>query len=175
MKKVLFVAVALSAAFAMSSCKSQESAYRAAYEKAKAQESAVVTTTTTTPVTVTETPNTTTTVSTPVTTTTTTSANVPDSEFRTIQGGFSVVDGATVNTYGVVVGSFSLQANAQSLFTSLRNQGMNAAIVRTNETINGHTGWYRVVAASYNDRGQAVQMRDKLRQTYSGAWLLYNK
>lgn len=186
MKKVLFVAVALGAAFVMSSCKSNESAYRAAYERAKAQETAQVQTTT--PVAVVETPavtpapvvettpavETTTTVTT-TTTTTTPSTAVADAEVRTIQGGFSVVNGASVKTYGVVVGSFSLQANAESLCATLRAQGMTPSVVKTNETINGMTGWYRVVAASYDDKAQAVQTRDQLRSTYTGAWLLYNK
>lgn len=183
MKKVLFVAVALGAAFVMSSCKSNESAYRAAYERAKAQETAQVQTTT--PVAVVETPapvvettpavETTTTVTTTTTTTTPTNTAVADAEVRTIQGGFSVVNGATVKTYGVVVGSFSLQANAESLCATLRAQGMTPSVVKTNETINGMTGWYRVVAASYEDKAQAVQTRDQLRSTYTGAWLLYNK
>lgn len=172
MKKVLFVVAAAAAAFTMSSCKSQESAYRAAYEKARAYEAAQ-TPTTTTPVLVEQTP-----VVAPATTivtTTTPTTTVPDSEFRTIKGGFSVVEGSTVNTYGVVVGSFAIQANAKSLYETLRSKGMNATVVRTNETINGQTGWYRVVAASYNNREEAAQMRDQLRQFYSGAWLLYNK
>lgn len=166
MKKVLFFAVALSAAFSMTSCKNQDAAYRAAYEKARAQE-AVQTTTTTTPVQVVETPTTTTV--TPATATTT------DVEVRTIKGPYSVIKGAPLNTYGVVVGSFSLQANAEGLFTTLTAQGMTPSIVKTSETISGITGWYRVVASSYNDKNQAAQKRDELRGSYSGAWLLYHK
>ncbi|MCQ2266674.1 MAG: SPOR domain-containing protein [Bacteroidaceae bacterium] len=176
MKKVLFVAVALGAAFVMSSCKSNESAYRAAYERAKAQETSQVQTTT--PVAVVETPATTTPATSTTTVTTTTTSNnaaVVDADVRTIKGGFSVVKGATVRTYGVVVGSFSLQANAESLYANLTAQGMAPSVVKTNETINGITGWYRVVAASYDDKAQAVQTRDQLRSTYTGAWLLYNK
>lgn len=175
MKKVLFLAAALGTALSFTSCKSsQESAYRAAYEKAKAQEAAMVETT---PVTVqqTTTAPATTTTTTPVQTTTTTPANVANAEVRTIQGGYSVAKGATVKTYGIVVGSFSLQANAENLFATLTNQGWAPSVVKTNETINGITGWYRVVAASYDDKAQAVQTRDQLRNTYNGAWLLYSK
>lgn len=175
MKKVLFVAVALGAAFVMSSCKSNESAYRAAYERARAQETSQVQTTT--PVAVVETPATTTTPATGTTTVTTTTPTtaVADAEVRTIKGGYSVVNGAALKTFGVVVGSFSLQANAESLCANLKAQGMSPSVVKTNETINGVTGWYRVVAASYDDKGQAVQKRDQLRSTYTGAWLLYSK
>lgn len=169
----------MSAALVMTSCKSQESAYRAAYEKAKAQEATQVATT---PVNV---PQTTTTVAAPVqeapvttateTVTVQTPANVADAEVRTIKGGYSVVDGTAVKTYGVVVGSFSLQANAQNLYNTLKSQGYQPTVVKTNETISGITGWYRVVAASYDDKAQAVQTRDQLRSTYNGAWLLYSK
>lgn len=167
MKKVMFLAVALGAAFSMTSCKNQEAAYRAAYEKAKAQEA--MQTTTTTPVEVVET-TTTTEVTTPATTTTAT-----DADFRTIKGAYSVIKGAPLNAYGVVVGSFSLQANAEGLFTKLTAQGLTPSIVKTNETISGITGWYRVVAASYDDKNQAAQKRDQLRGAHSGAWLLYHK
>lgn len=161
----MFLAVAISAAFAMTSCKNQEAAYRAAYEKARAQE--VAQTTTTTPVQVVETPST--------TTVTPTNTNTADVEVRTIKGPYSVIKGAALNTYGVVVGSFSLQANAEGLFTTLTAQGMTPSIVKTSETISGITGWYRVVASSYNDKNQAAQKRDELRSSYSGAWLLYHK
>lgn len=171
MKKVLFVAACMSAALVMSSCKSQESAYRAAYEKAKAQETTQVQTTPTEV------------VQQPVTTTpavqqqpaTAPVQNVADAEVRTIKGGYSVIKGVPVKTYGVVVGSFSLQANAESLFSTLTQQGWTPAVVKTNETISGITGWYRVVAASYDDKAQAVQTRDQLRANYNGAWLLYSK
>lgn len=165
MKKVLFFAIALGAAMGMTSCKNQDAAYRAAYEKAKAQETAQ-TTTTTTPVQV---------VETPTTTTVTPSNTATDVEVRTIKGPYSVIKGAPLHTYGVVVGSFSLQANAEGLFTTLTAQGMTPSIVKTSETISGITGWYRVVASSYDDKNVAAQKRDQLRGTYSGAWLLYHK
>ena len=52
MKKILLMGAAVCAVFMMSSCKSKESAYKKAYEKAKAQQTETVTaaTTTTTPV-----------------------------------------------------------------------------------------------------------------------------
>lgn len=180
MKKVLFVAACMTAALVMTSCKSQESAYRAAYEKAKAQEATQVATTPvnvpqqttyTAPVQEVQ-PTVTVDTSTPAQTTTT---NVADAEVRTIKGGYSVVDGSAVKTYGVVVGSFSLQANAQNLYNRLAGEGWQPSVVKTNETISGITGWYRVVAASYDSKEQAVQTRDKLRGTYNGAWLLYSK
>lgn len=165
MKKVLFLAVAISAALVMSSCKSRESAYRAAYEQAKAQETSQVETT---PVAVVETPKQTTTTATPA-------PRVEDTDVRTIQGGFNVIKGAPVKTYGVVVGAFTLQANAEGLYNTLQSQGMTPSVVKTNEVIGGKTPWFRVVAASYDDKASAAQTRNQLIGTYTGAWLLYNK
>lgn len=172
MKKVLFFGVGLCSALAMTSCKSSESAYKKAYEKAKAQEMAAANqqteepTATVTPVTTTETV-TVTPVTTPV--------QEDHSDVRTISGGVSVVSGTGLQAYSVVVGSFSTQANAEGLQATLKSQGYNAQIVKTNETINGITGWFRVIASTFADKASAVQSRDALRSTYSDAWLLYNK
>lgn len=175
MKKTSFIAMTLGMAVLATGCKSQESAYKAAYEKAKAQETAVV-----------QTPETTTVAVQPAGTTTTPDDNtvavrpvqqtqVTDADVRTIQGGFTVVNGAALKTYSVVVGSFVTQANAEGLMTTLRGKGYDSRVVKTNETINGQTGWFRVVASSYDDKASAVSSRDQLRSTYAGAWLLYNK
>lgn len=173
MKKVLFFGVGLCSALAMTSCKSSESAYKKAYEKAKAQEMAAANqqqteepTATVTPVTTTETV-TVTPVTTPV--------QEDHSDVRTISGGVSVVSGTGLQAYSVVVGSFSTQANAEGLQATLKSQGYNAQVVKTNETINGITGWFRVIASTFADKASAVQSRDALRSTYSDAWLLYNK
>lgn len=172
MKKVLFFGVGLCSALAMTSCKSSESAYKKAYEKAKAQEMAAANqqteepTATVTPVTTTETV-TVTPVTTPV--------QEDHSDVRTISGGVSVVSGTGLQAYSVVVGSFSTQANAEGLQATLKSQGYSAQVVKTNETINGITGWFRVIASTFADKASAVQSRDALRSTYSDAWLLYNK
>ena len=46
---------------------------------------------------------------------------------------------------------------------------MLLVVMKTNETINGHTGWYRVVASSFASKSQAVQSKNTLRDTYPGA------
>ena len=171
MKNSLVLGLTLcGAALFLSSCKSQESAYRQAYEKAKAQEKDN-TNNETTAVVVTENNGQSNVAATPVTTVTT-----PDhSDVRTIDGGVTVVKGAALNTYSVVVGSFVTQSNAESLMSTLQGRGYAARVVKTNETISGHTGWYRVIASSYDDKASAVQSRNELKSTYAGAWLLYNK
>lgn len=178
MKKHLFFALTLCSAVLFTGCKSQESAYRQAYERARAQESTPAdndqSATVTVPV---QTPQT---EVTPVTTVTTPvatpgNANVDHSDVRTIPGGFTVVSGAQLKAYSVVVGSFVTQANAEGLASTLKGRGYDARVVKTNETINNQTGWFRVIAASYDDKASAAQQRDALSSTYAGAWLLYNK
>lgn len=174
MKQYLVMGIALCAVTLLGSCKSKESAYRQAYEKAKAQQTTTnedVTTVQVSPTTTTTTETTPVTV-TPVTPTPTTEDNT---EVRTINGGVSVVSGEALKTYSVVVGSFLTQANAEGLQAQLKQKGYAARVLKTNETINGQTGWFRVIASSYDDKASAVQSRNELKSTYAGAWLLYSK
>lgn len=172
MKKNLVFAFGLCALALVTSCKSRESAYRQAYEQAMAQdktqqdEQQVVT----------EEVQTQTQTITPVTPTTpTTSVAEDNSDVREIKGELSVVSGAGLKTYSVVVGSFVTQANAVGLKERLQGQGYDARVVKTNETINGVTGWFRVIASSYDDKASAVQSRNSLKSSYPGAWLLYRQ
>lgn len=175
MKKNTLIAMTLGMAVLATGCKSRESAYKAAYEKAKAQETAVAQSAGTTTVTVQPGQTTTPADETRVVPVQTVTPGTTDADVRTIQGGFSVVSGSALKTYSVVVGSFVTQANAEGLMTTLRGKGYDSRVVKTNETINGQTGWYRVVASSYDDKASAVSSRDELRSTYAGAWLLYSK
>lgn len=173
MKKTLLFSFALSAVFALSSCKSQESAYRQAYNKAREQDAS-------------QTDNGRATVAvgqqdngvtvTPVTATTGRPAGADDnSDVRTIPGEVTVVSGGALRTYSVVVGSFINQTNAEGLREMLVRSGYDARVLKTNETINGQTGWFRVIASSFEDKASAVQSRNELRNKYAGAWLLYRK
>ena len=172
-KQAIFVA-GLFAAMLMTGCKSQESAYKQAFEKAKAQEKQMADNATT-PVAVNPQENSEVTV-TPVTTTTTaTTSQTETADVRTINGGFSLVKGTALKTYSVVVGSFVTEANALDLQSKLAGRGYESRVVKTNETINGMTGWYRVIASSFDDKASAVQSRNDLSSSYAGAWLLYNK
>ncbi len=167
MKKLALFAIALGAV-AMTSCKSKEDVYRKMYEEAKAQETTVDQTKTVvvTPV------ETTKTETTKAQTTTTT---VDLSGTRQIQGGVTVVSGEELKEFSVVVGSFQTQANAEGLKMLLQTKGYSSRVIKTNETINGQTGWFRVIAASFSDKESAAQLRDQMIGDYPGAWLLYNK
>lgn len=168
MKKNFVLVLGACAVMLFTGCKSQQSAYKQAYEQAMAQDKqtseqqvVVEKPVETTPVT---------TVTAPVK-----EETVDNSDVREIQGATSVVSGSPLKTYSVVVGSFVTQANAEGLKTRLQNNGYDSRVLETNETINNKTGWYRVIASSYDDKASAVQSRDALRSTYPGAWLLYRK
>ena len=171
MKHFLVLGMTLCAAMVFTGCKSKEDAYRQAYEKAKAQEAAAQTSTAVAVVpTQPTTPNQQKVTVQPVTPT-----NDDLSDVRTIPGGVTVVSGDELQAFSVVVGSFVTQSNADGLMATLKAKGYDARVVKTNETINGHTGWFRVIASSFATKAEAAESRDSLREVYPGAWLLYNK
>ena len=157
MKKNLLMGLALIAALAFVSCKSQESSYKKAYEKAKAQEMARANAgdqVETAPVTVTPV------VTTPVTTATNTENDT--------QERLTVLNGGTLKAFNVVCGSFGVESNANNLRNTLVARGYAAQVA-----YNAEKNMYRVIAASFDDRASAVQSRDQLRGTYPDAWILY--
>lgn len=162
MRKIVTLGLGLCVAIAFTSCKSQESAYKKAYEKAKQQQAAEQQQpATTTQVAVAPVQQTTQ----PVQRTTTPVADT-DASVRTEN--VQLVDGVGLKAYSVVCGSFSLKSNAQGLQQRLKNQGYAAQIA-----FNGKL--YRVVASTFDDRASAASSRNTLRETYPDAWLLYNK
>ena len=112
---------------------------------------------------------------TPVTQTNPPAVADDNSDVRTIPGEVTVVSGGALRTYSVVVGSFINQTNAEGLREMLVRSGYESRVLKTNETINGQTGWFRVIASSFDDKASAVQSRNELRNKYAGAWLLYRK
>lgn len=163
MKKNVLMGIALLVVFGMSSCKSGESAYKKAYEKAQAQQSAPATVT---PVSdlnqqeVAVTPVQTVTPVTPVTDYNNVTVRTED---------VTLVNGTGLKAYSVVVGSFSMQANAVALQNKLTGQGYQAQVVKSPSNM------YRVIISTHNDKVSAAQSRDKVRATYEDAWLLYQK
>lgn len=153
MKKSILMACTIIAALAMTSCKSSESSYKKAYEKAKAQELTTTQQVETEPVAVT-----------PVVTPT------PQNNDKTglREEKLNVLNGGTLKAFNVVCGSFGNVNNAQNLRNTLVSKGYSAQVAQ-----NPETGMYRVIAASFDDRENAVKTRDLLRATYPDAWLLY--
>lgn len=160
MKKFFVLGLGLTAVFAMTSCKSSESAYKKAYEKAQQQQAVLEQEP--------QTPTTTQVEVTPVTPVTPPQTDVNSVSVRSEN--VTVVSGSGLKTYSVVCGSFSLKSNADGLQRTLNNAGYNAQIAY-NEARN----MYRVIASTSDDKAAAVQSRDVLRNTYPDAWLLLSK
>ena len=164
MKKYTLICAAMCAAMDFTSCKSSESAYKQAYLKAKQQEEmqqqapAAQETNMVTPM-----------VERPVNNT-----QVVDNadNIAVRQEQVTVVSGGGLKNFSVVVGSFSLKANAEGLQQTLRSEGYDAQIVMNN---NVTPAMYRVVATTFDSKVDAAASRNGLQSKYPGAWLLYAK
>lgn len=166
MKKFMVLGAAMCIAMAFTGCKSSESAYKKAYEKAKSQEQ-----------TSTDNDDSSTQQDAPVVAPVETQTQTqPITETRTVDNydnepvrreNVSVVNGAGLKAYSVVVGSFGVKANAEGLQQRLKNAGYDAQVA-----YNAGNNMYRVVATTYDSKASAVQSRNQLRATYTDAWLL---
>ena len=85
------------------------------------------------------------------------------------QENVSLVNGSGLKAYSVVVGSFSLIANAEGLQQTLRNGGYDAQVVKNEER-----NMYRVVAATFDSKADAAASRNEFRTKYPDAWLLFS-
>ena len=159
MKKYILLCVGLCAVMAFTSCKSSESAYKKAYEKAKQYDTAQPA------------PAQQVNMVAPIQTRTVEETRVVDNldNVSVRQENVALVSGTGLKAFSVVVGSFSVRANADGLQQRLRDAGYNAQIVR-----NAANNMYRVVASTFSDKLGAVNSRDQLRAIYPDAWLLYN-
>ncbi|MBR6456105.1 MAG: SPOR domain-containing protein [Prevotella sp.] len=163
MKKSLILSAGLCAVLTLASCGSKESAYRKAYDKAQAAEAEAAANTV--QQTATETP-----AVTPLTPTNPTQPTVDNYDNATYrQEAVTLVSGGGLRNFSVVVGSFSVQANAQGLQNTLKAAGYDAQIVQNSR------GMYRVVASTFDRKEDAARSRDAFRSKYPDAWLLYNK
>ena len=163
MKKLSFFAAVMCVAMAFTGCKSSESAYKKAYDKAKANEATEVRTEPEQ----TYVPEVTQVVETPVTQTQVVD-NMNNTPVR--QEAVSVVDGAGLKNFSVVVGSFSVRANAEGVQQRLKSAGYQAQLAYNQER-----NMYRVVASTFDSKNDAVNSRNQLRATYPDAWLLFAK
>ena len=162
MKKSMILCTGMCIALAFTGCKSKESAYRHAYEKAQAAEAAAEAATT-----VENQP-----VVTPLQERPITENKVVDNmdNVSVRQENLTVVSGSGLRSFSVVVGSFSVKANAEGLQKLLINAGYNAQIA-----YNSDRNMYRVIASTFDNKYDAVQSREQLRGKYPDAWLLFNQ
>lgn len=162
MKKLVVLGMGVCMVLAFASCKSSESAYRKAYEKAKQQE--LTEPQVEAPVQVT-----------PVGTAPVSTRKATDNANGVRQEKVTVVSGVDgLKDYSVVCGSFGLKANAEGLKDFLDAQGYNATIA-----FNAESAMYRVIVSTFTDRSAAAQARDAFkakypnRKDFQGSWLLY--
>ena len=160
-KNVLFGL--LSVLLVFTSCKSKESAYKQAYEKAKAQETTQVQVNAPMQVT-------------PVATVPTESEADYDSTPVRPEQVEAVAISGDLKAYSVVCGSFGLQANAQNLKEYLVSEGYKAGIVK-----NVQKNMFRVIIGSYDTKAEAAKAREAFKAKYpsradfQGSWILLNK
>ena len=160
MKKLVVLGMGVCLVLAFASCKSSESAYKKAYEKAKQQELAE--------------PQ----VEAPVEVTPVGSemcirdradtSGVRQEKVTVVSGNEGLKD------YSVVAGSFGVKANAEGLKDWLDGQGYHSTIA-----FNADKAMYRVIVNSFADKTAAAEARDAFKAKYpsrtdfQGAWLLY--
>lgn len=168
MKKYTVLCAGICAVMAFTSCKSSESAYKQAYLKAKQQEEMQQQQQTASVQTQEEN------VVTPMQTVPANNTQVVDNadNVQVRQETVSVVNGEGLKNFSVVVGSFSLKANAEGLQQTLKSQGYDAQVVVNN---NVSPAMYRVVATTFSSKSEAASSRASLQTKYPGAWLLYSK
>ena len=163
MKKLAVLGMGVCIALAFSSCKSSESAYKKAYEKAKQQELAE--------------PQTTAPVEevAPVVTAPVEVKVVESAPADMRQEKVTVVSGGTsLKTFSVVCGAYSVKANAEGVKQTLVNEG-SAMVV-----YNAERNLYRVVIGTFDDRASAENLRDSFKakhpsnDDFQKAWLLYS-
>ncbi|WP_308243693.1 SPOR domain-containing protein [uncultured Prevotella sp.] len=158
MKKSMVLCAGVCVALAFTSCKSKESAYKKMYDKAQAKHEQPAQEVTPVVAPIVEKPATETTVV----------DNSDNVAVRTED--FTLISGSGLSNFSVVVGSFSVKANAEGLQRQLKAAGKNAQIV-----FNSERNLYRVVATTFATKSEAAQSRDQLVGQYPGAWLLYKK
>ena len=150
-KNYLLWGLALALLFSLDSCKPKESAYKAAYEAAKAREVQEVQVDEVTP------------VSKPFNLTT----DAVQKERVTVVGGIGI------QQFSVVVGSFQNKTNADSMRDRMANQGFRSFLAQNER------GMYRVIVATYSDKASAVAERDRVKSRYypefQDAWILDNQ
>ncbi len=166
MKKQVALGLTACVLLAFTSCKSSESAYKKAYEKAKQQELAEPQVTETVQVE----------VVTPVVSAPVQVQKATDAAHGVRQEKVTVVSGSndSLKDYSVICGSFGLKANAEGLRDFLAGEGYAPIIV-----FNPDAAMYRVAVSTFSDRASAAQARDAFKAKYpnrndfQGSWLLY--
>jgi len=156
-KIYLLWSLALVFLFFFNSCKPKESAYKAAYEAAKAreiQDNPVVEEVT------------------PIIRPVDTYSYDPSTDVAVQKERVTVVDGYGMQQFSVVIGSFLNKTNAVSLRDRMTNQGFKPILAQNS------MGMYRVIVATFGDKASAAAERARIKDRYypdfQDAWILDN-
>ena len=150
MKKILFFGAAICCILALGSCKSKSSAYKTAYEQAKASEDTWMDEDDTEVLTSEE----------------VSYESVRQESVKPTSG----EDVSSLKKYSVVIGSFKNRTNAFSLKQRMVDEGYRP-IVAENDS-----GMLRVIVSSFDSKTDAARSRDAIKSKYApnfqDAWLL---
>ena len=168
-KNILITSIILGIILFTSSCKSKESAYKAAYERAKAKEvsteyviddEVIVYTP---PVKTTPPPSVSTTPSYPNETTSVVSPpSYPDETTKVEK--VTAVDkneSGMLKRYSVVIYSFKNKTNATAAKEEMLKYGYNAIVIQND------AGMYRVIIAGYDEKASAIAKRNEVKTKYA--------
>ena len=148
-RNYLLLSFALAFFFSLNACKSKESAYKSAYAAAKAREATENNVDETTPVVQ------------PV---------APAPVVNVQKEKVTALDGAGMQQFNVVIGSFQNKTNALSLKERMSNRGYQAFLAQNER------GMYRVIVATFSDKASAVAERERVKEKYypdfQDAWIL---
>ncbi len=153
--KIWLFGLALTLLFSLGACKSKESAYKAAYEKAKdkeMEESKPVSEVT------------------PVTKAPATTNSNSYSSATVQKEKVTTIDGSGLKQFSVVIGSFMNKTNATSLKERMQQQGYSVTIAQNEKQM------YRVIVATFDNKADAARERDAVKSKYNpdfqDSWLL---
>ena len=153
MKKILLFGAAICCIFVLGSCKSKSSAYKTAYEQAKASDDTWADEDDVEVLTSEE----------------ISYESVRQESVRATSG----EDISGLKQYSVVIGSFRNRTNAFALKERMIDEGYRP-IVAENDS-----GWLRVIVSSFDSRADAARSRDAIKSKYNpnfqDAWLLERK
>ncbi|MEI7676522.1 MAG: SPOR domain-containing protein [Bacteroidales bacterium] len=159
MKKLIFYSIVTLIAVGVSSCKPKESAYKAAYERAKQKE--IVTQ-----------PKVEEVVK-PVVTVTPPVAPISSGKERVTKERITPVvasDESGLKNFSVVIGSFINNENAGMLKSNIEKDGYRVILAQNEKQM------YRVIVASFNTKDEAAAERDRIKAKYAprfdDIWLL---
>ena len=141
-------AIAMGLVFGLGACKPKQSAYKGAYDKAMEKEVEAAPQEEVAPA----------------------PRPRPESSASSTKERVRVIDGGELRNFSVVIGSFGVKTNADGLKARMAAEGFKVVLVQNERDM------YRVVVASFDEKYDAANERDRIKAKYApdfqDAWLL---